>query len=108
LSETDDTVRGAVRLIVARCEVRYAGRLTAVLPESTRLLILKSDGSVLIHNSTDPKPEPTEGDLGDAGKKALAEERQAPTSSPPAPMRYWSRSVRLTTACPASGRRESG
>jgi RecB family endonuclease NucS len=38
-----------VRLIVARCEVRYTGRLTAVLPESTRLLILKSDGSVLIH-----------------------------------------------------------
>jgi RecB family endonuclease NucS len=49
LSETDDTVRGAVRLIVTRCEVRYTGRLTAVLPESTRLLILKSDGSVLIH-----------------------------------------------------------
>jgi len=69
LSETDDTVRGVVRLIVACCEVRYAGRLTAVLPESTRLLILKSDGSVLIHNSTDPKPEPTEGDLGDAGKR---------------------------------------
>jgi endonuclease len=48
MSETDDTVR-AVRLIVARCEVRYTGRLTAVLPESTRLLIFKSDGSVLIH-----------------------------------------------------------
>jgi RecB family endonuclease NucS len=38
-----------VRLIVARCEVRYTGRLNAVLPESTRLLILKSDGSVLVH-----------------------------------------------------------
>jgi hypothetical protein len=38
-----------VRLIVARCEVRYTGRLTALLPESTRLLMLKSDGSVLIH-----------------------------------------------------------
>jgi endonuclease len=38
-----------VRLIVARCEVRYTGRLTAVLPESTRLLIFKSDGSVLVH-----------------------------------------------------------
>jgi endonuclease len=38
-----------MRLIVARCEVRYTGRLTAVLPESTRLLMLKSDGSVLIH-----------------------------------------------------------
>ena len=39
----------AVRLIVARCEVRYSGRLNAVLPESTRLLILKADGSVLVH-----------------------------------------------------------
>jgi endonuclease len=38
-----------MRLIVARCEVRYSGRLNAVLPESTRLLILKSDGSVLVH-----------------------------------------------------------
>ena len=38
-----------MRLIVARCEVRYTGRLTAVLPESTRLVMLKSDGSVLVH-----------------------------------------------------------
>jgi endonuclease len=41
-----------VRLVVARCEVRYSGRLTAVLPESTRLLIFKSDGSVLVHADT--------------------------------------------------------
>jgi len=39
-----------VRLLVARCEVRYAGRLDAVLPEAVRLLILKSDGSVLVHD----------------------------------------------------------
>jgi endonuclease len=38
-----------VRLIVARCEVRYTGRLAAVLPESMRLVMLKSDGSVLVH-----------------------------------------------------------
>ena len=38
-----------VRLVVARCEVSYSGRLNAFLPESTRLLILKSDGSVLVH-----------------------------------------------------------
>jgi RecB family endonuclease NucS len=38
-----------VRLIVARCEVHYTGRLTAVLPESMRLVMLKSDGSVLVH-----------------------------------------------------------
>jgi len=38
-----------VRLIVARCEVNYTGRLTAFLPESTRLLIVKADGSVQVH-----------------------------------------------------------
>ena len=38
-----------MRLLVARCEVRYTGRLTAMLPESTRLLMFKSDGSVLVH-----------------------------------------------------------
>jgi endonuclease len=38
-----------VRLIVARCEVTYTGRLNAFLPESTRLLMLKEDGSVLVH-----------------------------------------------------------
>ena len=38
-----------MRLIVARCEVTYTGRLSAFLPESTRLLMLKEDGSVLIH-----------------------------------------------------------
>ena len=38
-----------MRLIVARCEVTYTGRLTAFLPESTRLLMIKADGSVLVH-----------------------------------------------------------
>ena len=38
-----------MRLIVARCEVTYTGRLTARLPESTRLLMIKADGSVLVH-----------------------------------------------------------
>jgi RecB family endonuclease NucS len=42
----------AVRLIVARCEVRYTGRLTAVLPEALRLLMFKSDGSVMVHADT--------------------------------------------------------
>jgi RecB family endonuclease NucS len=41
-----------MRLIVARCEVRYTGRLTALLPESTRLVMVKSDGSVLVHADT--------------------------------------------------------
>jgi endonuclease len=39
-----------VRLLVACCEVRYTGRLHAVLPEAVRLLILKADGSVLVHD----------------------------------------------------------
>ena len=39
-----------VRLLVARCEVRYSGRLSAVLPEAVRLLILTDDGSVLVHD----------------------------------------------------------
>ncbi len=38
-----------MRLIVARCEVAYTGRLTAHLPEALRLLIVKADGSVLVH-----------------------------------------------------------
>jgi RecB family endonuclease NucS len=39
-----------VRLVVARCEVRYSGRLTAILPEAVRLVIFKADGSVLVHD----------------------------------------------------------
>jgi endonuclease len=41
-----------MRLIVARCEVRYTGRLTALLPEALRLLMIKSDGSVMVHADT--------------------------------------------------------
>src|SRR3712207_2173985 len=41
-----------VRLIVARCEVRYTGRLSTVLPEALRLLMLKSDGSLMVHADT--------------------------------------------------------
>src|SRR2546430_3272694 len=38
-----------MRLIVARCSVNYSGRLNAVLAESVRLIIVKADGSVLVH-----------------------------------------------------------
>jgi endonuclease len=38
-----------MRLIVARCEVRYSGRLNALLPEALRLIIVKADGAVLVH-----------------------------------------------------------
>jgi len=36
--------------VVARCQVDYAGRLTAHLPMATRVLMIKADGSVLIHS----------------------------------------------------------
>jgi hypothetical protein len=38
-----------VRLLIARCEVDYAGRLTAHLPMAIRLILVKADGSVSIH-----------------------------------------------------------
>jgi RecB family endonuclease NucS len=41
-----------MRLIVARCEVRYSGRLEALLPEALRLVMIKSDGSVMVHADT--------------------------------------------------------
>jgi RecB family endonuclease NucS len=41
-----------VRLIVARCEVAYTGRLQALLPEALRLIMIKSDGSVMVHADT--------------------------------------------------------
>jgi hypothetical protein len=37
-----------VRLIVARCEVSYAGRLSTVLPEAVRLLMVKPDGAFMV------------------------------------------------------------
>jgi RecB family endonuclease NucS len=38
-----------VRLVIARCQVDYVGRLTAHLPMAPRLLLVKADGSVSIH-----------------------------------------------------------
>ena len=46
-----------MRILVARCQIEYTGRLSTVLPEAVRLLVFKSDGSVLVHD--------------DAGAKAL-------------------------------------
>jgi RecB family endonuclease NucS len=48
-----------VRLIVARCEVTYTGRLTAHLPESTRLLMIKEDGTFMVWSDNGgPKVKP--------------------------------------------------
>ncbi|KAB7851198.1 endonuclease NucS [Streptomyces mobaraensis] len=38
-----------MRLVIARCSVDYAGRLTAHLPSAPRLILVKADGSVSIH-----------------------------------------------------------
>ena len=38
--------------MVAKCSVDYAGRLSAHLPLATRLLVLKADGSVLVHSDS--------------------------------------------------------
>ncbi|MGD1059013.1 MAG: endonuclease NucS [Solirubrobacteraceae bacterium] len=37
-----------MRLIVARCEVSYTGRLSTVLPEAVRLLMVKADGTFMV------------------------------------------------------------
>ena len=39
-----------MRIVVAKCQVDYAGRLTAHLPMATRVLMIKADGSVLVHS----------------------------------------------------------
>jgi endonuclease len=59
LSEAEDAVAcsasdksvgsGVVRLVIAKCQVDYAGRLTAHLPSAPRLILVKADGSVSIH-----------------------------------------------------------
>jgi RecB family endonuclease NucS len=39
-----------VRVVIAKCSVDYDGRLSAHLPLATRLLLVKADGSVLVHS----------------------------------------------------------
>ena len=38
-----------MRVVIAECQVNYTGRLDAHLPKANRLIMLKADGSVLIH-----------------------------------------------------------
>src|SRR5437763_13115952 len=44
-----------MRLVIARCSVDYAGRLTAHLPMAPRLLMIKADGTLLIHADSGSK-----------------------------------------------------
>ena len=39
-----------MRLVIARCSVDYSGRLTAHLPEATRLIMIKADGTLAVHS----------------------------------------------------------
>lgn len=39
-----------MRLVIARCTVEYSGRLNAHLPEATRLIMVKADGTLAIHS----------------------------------------------------------
>ncbi len=48
-SDASGSVSPPMRLLVARCTVAYSGRLNTVLPEATRLLMFKADGSFLVH-----------------------------------------------------------
>ncbi len=41
-----------MRILVARCTVDYTGRLVAHLPMATRVVLVKGDGSVLVHSET--------------------------------------------------------
>ena len=41
-----------MRLVIAECTINYSGRLTAHLPQATRLLVLKNDGSILVHSDS--------------------------------------------------------
>jgi RecB family endonuclease NucS len=37
-----------MRLIVAKCSVQYTGRLSTVMPEAVRLLLIKADGTFMV------------------------------------------------------------
>ena len=77
-----------MRLLIVRCQVDYAGRLTAHLPMATRLIMVKADGSVSIHaddraykplNWMSPPctltvgPPPEADDAPDAAERVLTE-----------------------------------
>lgn len=66
-----------MRLIVARCSAIYSGRLDTVLPEALRLIMVKADGSVLLHaDAGGYKP------LNWMTPPTVIEERQAETGDP--------------------------
>ncbi|MCH9678451.1 MAG: endonuclease NucS, partial [Actinomycetia bacterium] len=75
-----------MRIVVARCSVEYQGRLTTELPEAVRLLMIKGDGTLLIHNDRGGKPlnwmsppcRLVEEDIDDADSTSDGATRDAP------------------------------
>ena len=49
-------VSGNVLLIVGGCRVEYEGRARSILSEGERIVVLKPDGSVLVHRPTGHSP----------------------------------------------------
>ncbi len=45
-----------MRILVADCTVDYEGRLNAHLPRARRLIVVKADGTVLVHADASGKP----------------------------------------------------
>lgn len=47
---------GALLTVIGRCEVEYEGRAKSYLPFGERLVVLKPDGTLLVHRSTKQEP----------------------------------------------------
>ncbi|MFC6014363.1 endonuclease NucS [Nocardia lasii] len=78
-----------MRLVIARCQVDYVGRLTAHLPMARRLLLIKADGSVLVHSDGGSyKP------LNWMSPPCWLQEREVATLEPPAELPNGVRALR--------------
>ena len=44
-------------MVLAKCEVAYEGRATSTLESGNYLIVIKSDGSILIHGNNLLKPK---------------------------------------------------
>ena len=72
-----------MRLVIATCSVDYDGRLTAHLPLATRLLLVKADGSVLVHSDGGSYKPLNWMSPPCAMAEVEPDEAEGPTASPP-------------------------
>lgn len=56
-AQNDGGVSAAVLQLVGTCEVAYAGRTRTHMPAGTRLVLVKPEGTVLVHGPTGAKPQ---------------------------------------------------